>query len=142
MSDGKTRSVLMLDDEKSLRDALVPMFKDYEIDLYPVATLAEARAILDQRPIDWAIIDIQMPVSPEDREQAQIWDFGRTYGLKAIKEIRSLRPDLNILAFTIITNKEIHDCIREYGKSPGKGKIDILVKPVYFDSILSKVRTR
>lgn len=57
-------SVLIVDDEKMIRDdvyGLLAMEDDLELDLSTAASAVEARAIMEQRKIDIAIMDINMP---------------------------------------------------------------------------------
>ena len=57
-------SVLIVDDEKMIRDdvyELLAMENDLELDLSTAASAVEAQSIMEQRKIDIAVMDINMP---------------------------------------------------------------------------------
>lgn len=57
-------SVLIVDDEKMIRDDVYELFameSDLELDLSTAACAVEARSIMEQRKIDIAVMDINMP---------------------------------------------------------------------------------
>ena len=82
--------ILVVDDEKSVRQAFIYAFEEYTI--VPAANSEEALDIL-KRPndIDLVILDIVMP---------------GLNGIQLIKEIKRLNPKLNIAVFTGYGSKE------------------------------------
>lgn len=139
MSSSITKGkIVILDDEPDVCESLEKLFKGEGYEAFGTQKINEAMEYLEKEKVNWAIVDIQMP--PESEELGRLYDFGRTYGVKVILDMRAKYPDLNILAFTAIYNPEIHQRIRDAGKSTGKGKIDISTKPAYFDNLLEKVK--
>ena len=75
-------NILVLDDEKRLRDELGEFLIKRDHKIYPAATPDEAFLIFEQQKIDIAIVDIRLP--------------GMS-GLELLKRIKLTRPDLEVI---------------------------------------------
>ena len=83
--------ILVVDDEKSVRDAFVAAFDEYNI--VPIATAEEALDLLKHpHDIDLAIVDVIMP---------------RITGIELLKDIKRLNPGLKVIVITGCDSKEV-----------------------------------
>ena len=108
------RTLLIIDDEKSVRQSLRYMFKDRGYDIYEAGNAAEGIAAAKSAQPDLAILDYRLP----DRT-----------GLDALAEIKDAAPDCLVIMLTA------------YGSIPDavvamkKGAFDYLTKPVDIDML-------
>jgi len=77
--------ILILDDEKRIREELNDFLTDNELIVFEAATPSEAFNIIDQTPIDIAIVDINLPEKD---------------GLTVLKEIKAINSDIEVLIIT------------------------------------------
>ena len=77
--------ILVVDDEKNIRNILCESLKKDAHELYEASSGQEALDLLDVNPVDLLITDLVMP--------------GKT-GLDLIMEIKEKIPDLNIIAIS------------------------------------------
>jgi len=80
-----TLNILILDDEKRIREELNDFLTDNEFVVLEAATPSEAFKIIDSSPIDIAIIDLNLPEKD---------------GLTVLKEIKAINSEIEILIIT------------------------------------------
>jgi len=106
------RRLLVIDDEKEIRDVLTRFFvsKNYEV---VTAESGEAGLeVIETEPVDAVLLDIKMP--------------GMS-GLETLRQIRARKPELPVIMVTGESDKEV-------ARSAMKdGAFDYLVKPPNFD---------
>ena len=101
-------NILVLDDEKGIRDELQEFLEDKSCNTFPAARPSEAFQILDNHQIDIAILDIRLPEMD---------------GLSVLKEIKSSFSDIEVIMISGHGDMEsaIH-AMRE-------GAVDFFTKP-------------
>ncbi len=90
MTDAR-RSVLIVDDEFSVRDSLSRWMTKDGFDAVPAESAEAAMAIAKQRRFDAAVVDIRMP---------------GTDGLDLQRSLRALDPDLEVVIITAFATVE------------------------------------
>ena len=77
--------ILILDDEKRIREELNDFLTDNDFVVFEAATPSEAYKIIDRTPIEIAIVDINLPEKD---------------GLTVLKEIKAANTDIEVLIIT------------------------------------------
>lgn len=77
--------ILILDDERRIREELTDFLTDNEFVTYEAATPSEAFKIIELNPVDMAIIDINLPEKD---------------GLTVLKEIKATNEEIEVLIIT------------------------------------------
>jgi DNA-binding NtrC family response regulator len=109
------RSLLVVDDEQMILDAIKIIFEDMGFEVITTTNPAEGIAAAVARPFDLILTDIRMPVSN---------------GAEIIEAIRAARPDARVLVITAFPNDPL---VR---RALDAGAIDILRKPFEIAKIL------
>ena len=113
------RTVLVVDDEKDIRDAFKTIL---ETEGYRVLTASSGKACLDvlkkEKKVCLVILDILMP---------------KMTGITCLKKIRELYPTLKVLIVTVVGGEETQD------KAVRLGIEGYLIKPVGKESLLQTV---
>jgi DNA-binding NtrC family response regulator len=111
----KLERVLVLDDDASVREALAGFLKREGYDASPVATVAEAKALIAAQSFDLLLADLILA--------------GGDLSLGFLREVRQLRPKLPII---ILTGHASMDSAIEAIKI---GIFDYLLKPINADEL-------
>ncbi|MFT3965166.1 MAG: response regulator transcription factor [Sphingobium sp.] len=61
MQDNGRETVVVVDDDKDIRDLIVTQLTQENYDLHAAASLAELHALLDARPVDLIVLDLNLP---------------------------------------------------------------------------------
>lgn len=101
-------NILVLDDEKGFRDELQEFLDDNEHKTFPAARPSEAFRILQNYPIDLAILDVRLPEMD---------------GLEVLKAVKSSFPDIEAIMITG------HGDMESVIKAMKAGAIDFFNKP-------------
>jgi len=101
-------NILVLDDEKGFRDELQEFLIDNKHKTFPAARPSEAFRILQNHPIDLAILDIRLPEMD---------------GLEVLKSIKNSFPDIEAIMITG------HGDMDSVIKAMQEGAIDFFNKP-------------
>jgi two-component system response regulator DevR len=113
----------LLDDHASFRRGLATLLeRDADLELVAQAgSLAEARDVISERwdEIDIAIVDLMLPDG---------------MGTDLIREMREAKPDLPVLAFTIVQDPEVLRLARAVGAN------DVVSKAAPFQEILDTIK--
>jgi len=123
----KGGSILVIEDEKILRDSLKDALKDAHA-VTTAETGEEALELIKKSEFDILIVDVRLP--------------GKS-GIEVIKEVKFAKPYIRSIVITAFPSVELAvDAMKH-------GAVDYLVKPIRFDDLenliwenLSKVRTR
>ena len=112
-------SVLLVDDEAELVDALTRRLKLRQIDVDGVRKGRDALAFLKQKPVDVVVLDLRMP------------DMG---GIETLKEIKLRYPEIEVIILTGHAN--------QVGAEEGMklGAFDYLIKPIKIDQLLYRIQ--
>ncbi|PYT77453.1 MAG: two-component system response regulator [Acidobacteria bacterium] len=110
--------VLIVDDDVSARKLLAIMLEEAGVQCETAACAEEALGVLDARPPDAALVDLQMP---------------SVSGMELLNKVRSLYPSL---AFLMVTGV---DDIRVGIEAMKKGADDYLVKPLQLEVVMASL---
>jgi DNA-binding NtrC family response regulator len=109
------RSLLVVDDEQMILDAIKIIFEDMGFEVITTTNPAEGISTAIARPFDLILTDIRMPVSN---------------GAEITEAIRAARPDARVLVITAFPNDPL---VR---RALDAGAIDIIRKPFEIAKIL------
>ncbi len=109
------KSLLVIDDEPMILDAIKIIFEDMGYEVITTTVPADAIATAVARPFDLILTDIHMPVSN---------------GAEIIEAIRAARPDARMLVITAYPNDPLVQ------RALDAGAIDIVRKPFEIAKIL------
>jgi CheY-like chemotaxis protein len=124
-----TIRILYLDDEKDMVDFLPLLLKqkNKDIEVVSIGSIPEALDLLRNENFDGILLDIMMPPIKDKTEEEQ--DYGRTTGIEVAREMKSIKPEVPIIAFTALTDSEIRQKIR------AAGVVKIINRPAEVDEI-------
>ena len=118
MERAKKTNVLIIDDEKSIRESLQRMLERQEYRVFTAGDGEEGLRITHERNIDIALVDIVMP---------------KMDGLEFLKQVHHSNPKIEVIMVT--GQSTVERCVKaiEYGAS------GYLLKPVWFNDILDSI---
>jgi DNA-binding NtrC family response regulator len=108
------KSVLVVEDEESIRESLVELFEGGTTDIRAAATLEDARRILAERPIDFVITDLRLGTK-------------RDGGLQVMAAAGLLAPDATVVVLTAYPDEANRHAAKRLGAT------HFLQKPVDLD---------
>ncbi len=112
------RKILVVDDEKDVRDTLHNVLKSLNYEPFVAASGAEALEIIKTTPIDVVLSDLYMPEMD---------------GIELLKRIRSIDPKMVFLMITA------HPTIETAVEAIKKGAYDYLTKPFHIEEVRLKI---
>lgn len=114
----KKTNVLIVDDEKDVRESLQRMLERQEYRVFIAGDGEEALKIGQERNIDIALVDIVMP---------------KMDGIEFLRQVRHFNPKMEVIMMT--GQSTVERCVKaiEYGAS------SYLLKPVWFNDILDAI---
>jgi len=111
--------VLLVDDEPEFLETLVKRLKKRKLDVYSAHSGMDALKTLEQTPVDVVVLDVKMP----DMD-----------GIETLREIKLLRPSVEVIMLTGHANVEVAIQGMELGA------FDYLMKPMDIDELLYKLQ--
>jgi len=111
--------VLLVDDETEFLETLVKRLTKRKLDVIGTTSGKEALRILNETPVDVIVLDVKMP----DMD-----------GIETLKEIKKLRPSVEVIMLTGHANVEVAIQGMELGA------FDYLMKPMDIDELLYKLQ--
>lgn len=111
--------VLLVDDETEFLETLVKRLKKRKLDVSSAESGQEALQVLQQNPVDVVVLDVRMP----DMD-----------GLETLKEIKRIKPNVEVIMLTGHANVEVAIQGMELGA------FDYLMKPMDIDELLYKLQ--
>ena len=124
--------VLLLEDEEILAKGLPTLLKDEGIDITGTESINEALELYSKGNFDVVLLDIMMP--PADNMDAEKLDYGRITGVEVARRMKIVDPNIPIVAFTVLSDPEIREEMREAGIRA------IINKPAEINEIINKLR--
>jgi len=106
------RRVLVVDDEKEVREVLKRFFVSKNYDVVTAASGEEGLEVIGREPIDAVLLDIWMP---------------GMNGLETLRKIHARKPELPVV---MVTGERDRDVARA---AVEEGAFDFLLKPPNFD---------
>ena len=111
--------VLVVDDEEDFLESIVRRLELRGIEVHGVANGAAALELLTHEQVDVVVLDIKMPGMD---------------GIEALRQIRRLYPDVEVIVLTGHASQEFQRLGRELGA------FDYLIKPVRLETVLERIR--
>ena len=111
--------VLLVDDETEFLETLVKRLTKRRLDVIGTTSGGEALSILAETPVDVVVLDVKMPGMD---------------GIETLKEIKKLRPSVEVIMLTGHANVEVAIQGMELGA------FDYLMKPMDIDELLYKLQ--
>lgn len=112
-------TVLLVDDEPEFLETLVKRLKKRKLEVYSATGGREALNTLKETPVDVVVLDVKMP----DMD-----------GIETLREIKQLRPSVEVIMLTGHANVEVAIQGMELGA------FDYLMKPMDIDELLYKLQ--
>lgn len=108
-------TVLIVDDEKNIRDGLAMAFEDEDFDILEASDGIEAWNLVNKKQVDLVITDLRMP---------------KLDGFELLKRIFSSYPTIPVIVLTG------HGSIEDAVQAMQNGAIDFFTKPVDLDHLI------
>ena len=124
--------VLYLDDELDLAESIPLLLRAHGLDVTGTTSIAEALQLFADRDFDAVLLDIMMPPTPD--MDARSLDYGRKTGVEIVRRMKKIKPEVPIVAFTVLTEPAGLDELRLAGVS------SIINKPTEVDAIAHALR--
>ncbi len=119
MKDPSSYSILLVDDDPSVRDVLKTLLVEAGYTVYDFGDPEEALKLISQKPIHLVISDIVMP---------------RMDGLTLLRNVRLKNPDLPVILITAYPETDITIEALKHGAS------DFIIKPFKMEQVLHSVK--
>jgi CheY-like chemotaxis protein len=130
--------VLYLEDEEDTLEVLPLYLREEGIEIIGTLSIEDALQWVSEQSFDAVLLDIMMP--PTENMDDESLDYGRLTGIEVARRVKAIKPGLPIVAFTVLTDREIRKQIRD------AGVIAIISKPcepdVIADTLLRVIRNR
>ena len=107
------KRVLFIEDERFFLEQLQMALTDYEIT--PAYSAVKGMELIQDGDFDAVLLDIMM--SPSEDMDPEFVDYGRSTGVEICRRIKNLKPELPVIALTVVRDPGILDRIREAGAS-------------------------
>ncbi len=120
--------VLYLEDEEDLANYLPALLKDRGIEVISTSSIEEAMRLFREEVFDAVLLDIMMEPPEEEAEET---DYGRETGILITQKMKKMKPNLPIVAFTVLSDNEMCNRMRQAGIK------EIVNKPCELDKLVS-----
>jgi len=124
--------VLFLEDEEILVEDLPILLKEKGLEVKSTTSIAQALKWLAQEEFDTVLLDIMMP--PEEGMDAEKLDYGRETGVEVARRMKAIKPEVPIVAFTVVRDPRIRAAMRDAGITT------VLNKPQELEQIADALR--
>jgi CheY-like chemotaxis protein len=119
--------VLFLEDEPRLVQNLPSLLKPKGLDLVATTSIQEALQWFGEHTYDAVLLDTIMP--PTEDMDAEALGYGLETGVEVARRMKALKPQVPVIALTVMHDPEIQRRMRE------AGIVDIINKPAEPDQI-------
>lgn len=116
------KSILIVDDEASVRESLAPVLESDEVKVDSASSLGEAEQFLKMQKFDLVITDLRLG------------GCMGTEGLDLISRIKELEPSTRVVLMTAFGSSEVEQEARRRGAS------DFWKKSILIPDLVSRVR--
>ncbi len=107
------KRILFIEDERFFLEQLQMALTDYEIT--PAYSAVKGMEFIQDGDFDAVLLDIMM--SPSEDMDPEFVDYGRSTGVEICRRIKNLKPELPVIALTVVRDPGILDRIKEAGAS-------------------------
>ncbi len=132
MSDIIRKRVLFIEDEEELVRDLPPILEEKGFDVTATTDVAEGLRFFAESDFDVVLTDIAMP--PASDMDSKALAYGRETGIEIARRLREAKPQIPIVALTVIRDEQIVSRMRKAGIRY------ILNKPQEFQRIVEALR--
>ncbi len=113
MSNIERKLILFIEDEEELVRDLPPILESKGFEVMATTDIAEALRLFAESDFDVVLTDIAMP--PAEDMNGKALAYGRETGIEVARRLRGIRPNIPIVALTVIRNPEIISRMRKAG---------------------------
>ena len=114
MAPADTKTILIVDDEQSIREILMEALADVGYQTLDSANGEEALVVIERNPVDVVLTDIEMPAMN---------------GFQLLEQVRERHPDIDVVMATGVLDAQVAvNAIRQ-------GAADYVTKPFNFDEV-------
>ncbi len=113
------KRILFIEDEKFFLEQLQIALTDY--DITPAYSASSGLELIQKKNFDAVLLDIMMP-PPLDMDPESV-EFGRSTGVEVCRRIKSIKPEIPVVALTVVRDPGILERIT------GAGADKIINKP-------------
>jgi CheY-like chemotaxis protein len=105
--------VLYIDDEPDMVEVLKPLLEATGLEVHATTSIVEALEVFERHEFHVVLLDICMPPAPGmDPEAVQ---YGRETGVEVARRLKMVRPEVPIVALTVVRDEEIKEHMRLAG---------------------------
>ncbi len=97
--------VLFLEDEEILVEDLPILLREKDLEVIGTTSIAQALEWFAEEDFDVVLLDIMM--TPAEDMDPEKLDYGRETGVEVAQRMKSIKPDVPIVAFTVLTDPQI-----------------------------------
>jgi len=105
------KRILFIEDERFFLEQLQMALTDYEIT--PAYSAVKGMELIQDGDFDAVLLDIMM--SPSEDMDPEFVDYGRSTGVEICRRIKNLKPELPVIALTVVRDPGILERIKEAG---------------------------
>jgi len=113
MSSKGRKRILFIEDEKELVRDLPPLLESKGFEVMATTDAAEALHLFDELDFDVVLTDIAMPPSADINGKSVA--YGRETGVVVAQRLHETKPDVPIIALTVIRDPQIVSRMRKAG---------------------------
>jgi CheY-like chemotaxis protein len=107
------RRVLYLEDEQDMVEYMPLLLREKGLAVIGTTSISEALTWFEEQEFDAVLLDIFMP--PTDDMDVEALNYGRETGVEVARQMKKLKPQVPIVALTVVTDPEIQAHMREAG---------------------------
>jgi len=107
------KRILFIEDERFFLEQLQMALTEYEI--IPAYSAVKGMEFIQDGDFDAVLLDIMM--SPSEDMDPEFVDYGRSTGVEVCRRIKNLKPELPVIALTVVRDPGILERIKEAGAS-------------------------
>lgn len=105
------KRILFIEDERFFLEQLQMALTEYEIT--PAYSAVKGMELIQDGDFDAVLLDIMM--SPSEDMDPEFVDYGRSTGVEICRRIKNLKPELPVIALTVVRDPGILERIKEAG---------------------------
>ena len=124
--------ILYLEDEKFLAEDLAALLEEMGWKVKTTSSIPEALKWFREQDFDGVLLDIMM--SPAEDMDAEQVDYGRETGIEIARKMHKLKPNVPLVAFTVLRAREM------LSKIVQAGVVEVINKPAEFDEIKTRLQ--
>ncbi len=125
--EGTMHRVLFIDDEPDAAEDFSFLLRPYGLEVVAKQSIEEALVLFRKERYDAVLVDICMP--PTAYMSGAVVEHGRETGLEVARRLKKLKPNVPIVAFTVVSDPEIMGRMRQ------AGICDVIHKPSLAEAV-------